>query len=182
MEINFKANLISKTYVRKLNPTAKKFVPHEVSFVEINPLQESDIKALKKMSKLWGDDSIFANTIYYFAKRDPRKRTFILTEQEKEFEKLEPEKILGLTQLTRELSGIYDIEYLETKPEYQLENKNREYKKIGSQILDCLKKVFYESNLKVDYIFDRVEFYMKNGFIFEDAVLGDLVWKAPKNK
>ena len=185
MEINFKANFINKTSVKKLSPVTKEFVSHEVSFVEINPRLKDDIKALKKMANLWGEDSVFASTIFYFAKkdpRDPRKRTFLLTDQKDSFEKLEPQKILGITQLDKEKAGESCIEYLETKPEFQCCNNEREYKELGSTILDSLKKVFQDKTLKVDYIFDRVDFYLNNGFNFRDEVLGDLIWKAQKRK
>ena len=180
MEINFKANFINTTQIMKLNPTTKKFVSHEVSFVEINPRLKDDIKALKKMAKLWGEESIFAHTIFYFAKKDPRKRTFLLTEQVDKFEKLEPEKILGITQLSKEIAGESCIEYLETKPEFQYYNDKRKYKKVGSKILDNLKNIFQDKALKVDYIFDRVDFYLQNGFIFKDEVLRDLIWEAKR--
>ena len=180
MEINFKANLINKPNIKKLCPTTNEFVSHKVSFVEINPRLKDDIKALKNMSKLWDKDSIFASTIYYYAKKDPRKRTFLITEQADKFEKLEPEKILGITQLSKEVAGEHSIEYLETKPELQCCNIKRNYKKIGSCILDNLKEVFQNKTLKVDYIFDRVDFYLQNGFYFRDEVLGDLIWNANK--
>ena len=180
MEINFKANYLNTTNIEKLSPTTKKFVPHEVSFVEINPRLKDDIKALKKMTKLWGEDSTFASPILYFAKTDPRKRTFFITEQKDSFEKIDPKKILGITQLGKEIAGECSIEYLETKPGLQYSDKGREYKKIGSCILDGLKEIFQDKTLKVDYIFDRVEFYLHNGFDFRDEVLSDLIWNANK--
>ena len=180
MEVNFKANYISNPNIKKLSPVTKEFVSHEVSFVEINPRLKDDIKALKKMANLWGEDSVFASTIFYFAKKDPRKRTFLLTDQKDSFEKLEPQKILGITQLDKEIAGECCIKYLETKPDFQYCNDEREYKKIGSNILKGLKKVFHNKTLTVDYIFDRVDFYLHNGFDFRDNVLSDLIWNANK--
>lgn len=182
MEINFKANLINTTYVRKLSPTAKKFVPHEVSFVEINPRLKDDIKALKKLANHWGAKSMFANSIYKKAKTNPNEKTYLLTEQSSNFEKLDFTQILGITQLSKEETDKYCIEYLETKPDLQKSNKNRDYKRIGSRILHSLKKTFYNKKIRVNYIFEELNFYLSNGFDFEGELFGDLTWKAQKRK
>ena len=182
MEINFKANLINKTCVRKFSPTAKNFVPYEVSFAEINPYSRKDLKALKKLTKTWGDKSYYAKTIYSLNKSNPNLKTYVLTEQETDFKKLDPKKILGIAQMRKESSDLYCIDFLETKPELQKTNKERNYKRIGSRMLHCFKKTFFDKTLKVDYIFDEIQFYINNGFYFNDPVLMELIWKLQKRK
>lgn len=181
MEVNFKANYVNSTYIRRYNPLTKKFVPQSVSFVEFNHKDRHDIRTLRKVSKSWTGAS-YARNIYQYAKTKPDKRTFAITKQEDHFEKLEPDKILSLCQLAREDYKNYCIEFLETKPEYQQENKSREYKRIGSRTLHSLKKRFYDKTIKVNYLFTKIEFYMNNGFDFKDSMFGDLIWKAPKRK
>jgi hypothetical protein len=182
MEINFKANLINKTCVRKFNPAIKKFVPHEVYFVEINPRLKEDIKALKKLAKSWGDKSLFANSVYKNAKTNPKEKTYLLTEQASGYDKLDFTQVLGITQLSKEETDKYCIEYLETRPDLQKSKKEREYKRIGSRILHNLKKIFYDKKIRVNYIFEELNFYLNHGFDSNGEPFGELVWKAQKRK
>ena len=181
MEINFKANYLNSTYIRKLNPATKKYAPDMVHFVEINPQNKKDIKALKKVAQIW-DRKSYANRIYQNAKSKPNLKTYILTRQDSDYEILEHDNILGLCQLSKGNYDVFCIEHLQTKPEYQVENKNREYKKIGSRIIHSLKKVFYDKTLKVNYLFDKIPFYIDNGFDFESDVFGDLTWRSQNRK
>lgn len=181
MEVNFKGKYLNSTYVRKLNPSTKKYVPEIVHFVEINSQNKKDIKTLKKLAKSW-DNKSFADTIYVNAKTKPNLRTYALTSQTSDYETLSPENILGLCQLSKENYDVFCIEHLQTKPEYQQENKSREYKRIGRRIVHSLKKVFYDKTLRVNYLFDKISFYMDNGFDFESDLFGDLTWKAQNRK
>ena len=104
------------------------------------------------------------------------------TKQNSNYEKLNYEDILSLCQISKENPQQYCIEHLETKPGYQQENRDREYKRIGSRTLHSLKKAFYDKSISVNYLYTRIEFYMKNGFDFEDSIYGDLIWKAPNKK
>lgn len=181
MEINFKANYLNSTYIRKLNPVTKKYVPEKVHFVEINSQNKKDIKTLKKLAKSW-DNKSFADTIYVNAKTKPNLRTYALTSQTSDYEILSPEDVLGVCQLSKENHNVFCLEHLQTKPEFQQENKDREYKRIGRRIVHSLKKVFYDKTLRVNYLFDKIPFYMDNGFDFESDLFGDLIWKASKRK
>ena len=180
MEVNFKANFINKTYVQKLNPVTSQFCSQEVSFVEINPRLKDDIKALKKLVNNWGSRSLFTDLIYKIAKSDPRRKTYFLTEQSSDFEKIDFTKILGISQLSKEDVNQYCIECLETRPDIQKSNKARNCLGVGTEILESLKKLFFDKRLRVNYIFEELDFYLKNGF--ENEPFGDLVWKAQNRK
>ena len=180
MEVNFKANLLSKTYVRKLDPIKNKFVPHEVSFLEINSREKRELKAIKRLGCLWNSEEDFATKIFRKAKSDPRLRTFVLTTQQENFDTVDETKILGITQLSKENPEQYCIEYLETDPRQQYTNKDREFKKVGRRILHSLKKAFYDKSIRVKYLMERTSFYYDNGFEFVDDFFGDLVWNAQK--
>lgn len=152
-----------------------------VHFVEINSQNKKDIKVLKKIAKNW-DSKSYASNIFEKAKSQPTLKTYALTKQNSDYENLEHENVLGLCQLSKEMGDVVCIEYLQTNPEFQIENKNRVYKKIGSRILHSLKKVFYDKTLRVNYLFEKITFYMDNGFDFESEVFGDLIWKAQGHK
>lgn len=182
MEINFKANPLSKTYVRKYSPIKNKYVPFEVNFLELNSREKNDIKPLKRLSRLWNSEEDFARKIYRKAKLNPNLRTFVLTTQNYNFEKVDEEKILGITQLSKENSEQYCIEYLETNPKYQFSNETREFKSIGKRTLHSLKKTFYDKSIRAKYLMSRASFYWDNGFDFVDDFLGDLVWKTQQRR
>ena len=181
MQVNFKGNYLNSTNVKKLNPTTRKFAPELAHFVEIDSRNKKDIKALKRVAQTWNNDS-YANRIYQNAKSKPNLKTYILTRQDSNYEILESDNILGLCQLSKENYDVFCIEHLQTKPEYVQENKNREYKTIGRSILDSLKKVFHDKTLRVNYLFEKIPFYMDNGFDFVDELFGDLVWKNSGQK
>lgn len=181
MEINFRARCIDSTNIRKITPLLKKNVARPVSFIEFNTSEKNDIKVLKKVAKDW-KDSAFAKRIYELAKSKPDKKIFAITKQNSDFENINHKDILSLTLLTKEYPKKYCIDFLETKPEYQQENKSRKYKRIGSRTLHCLKKHYIDSSIKVNYLYSKIEFYMNNGFDFEDSIFGDLVWQAPDRK
>ena len=181
MEVNFKGKYLNSTYVRKFNPTTKKYVPEMVHFVEINSQNKKDIKTLKKMAQS-RDEMSFANQIYQKAKSKPNLMTYVLTNQSSDYEILSPEDVLGVCQLSKENYDVFCLEHLQTKPEFQQENKDREYKRIGRRIVHSLKKIFYDKTLRVNYLFDKIPFYMDNGFDSESDLFGDLTWKAQKRK
>ena len=130
MEVNFKGKYLNSTYVRKLNPSTKKYVPEMVHFVEINSQNKKDIKTLKKVAQTW-DKTSFATQIYQKAKSKPNLMTYVLTNQSSDYESLSPEDVLGVCQLSKENHDVFCLEHLQTKPEFQQENKEREYKCIG---------------------------------------------------
>ena len=148
MEINFKANLINTTHVRKLNPITKQFTPHKVSFVEINSKSRRDIKTLKKLAKAWGEKSYYAEVIYLITKTFPSFRTYLLTEQDADFKNIDHKKVLGITQLSQISKDHLCIDYLETRPEYQKTNPNREYKKNWFRNITQLEKNFYKQDIR----------------------------------
>ena len=53
MEINFKANLVSKTTVMQRNWLMSKYDPKEVSFVKLNLQSPEEFLVLKKLKNLW---------------------------------------------------------------------------------------------------------------------------------
>lgn len=180
MEINFKGQFLNKTLVEKYNYISKTFVPTEVSFVELKNSSKKDLKTLKKISWRWGYKT-FASRIYREAKNDPKVRTFALTTQNSNYEKLDSKKILGLGQTTLERPGVYNLDYLQAHPNYIADNKNREYKNIGTGLINGLKKLFNDNIITVTSLPAAIDFYLKNGFNFCNFFLFDLYWKN-KNK
>ena len=183
MEINFKANLVNKTYIRKYNSSKQKYLPEQVSFVELLHGDVGDKKVLKKITRKWKAPN-FANLIYDKFKKRPDYRTFALTTQNDNFEKLDDAKILGLEQISTE-SGV-SIEYLQTMPYTKYPQKDREYKKVGSRMVHCLKKEYYYNKIGANALWSVIDFYYKkHGFDHaypDEDDLGVLVWRRPERR
>ena len=50
------------------------------------------------------------------------------------------------------------------------------------QKIHNLKKIFYDKKIRVNYIFEELNFYLNHGFDFNGEPFGELVWKAQKRK
>lgn len=136
--IKFEGNVLHSL----VTSTKNKKLP--ISFVEIDFSNPSDIEAVGKAKRYWRNN-FFLKQIYNMALDKYKNRDFypsthvcILTSQEKGFEKLIYDKILGIVHFvqTRYPKEIR-IEHIETKPKYRV--KNREINGVGSYISDFLK-------------------------------------------
>ena len=174
MEVNFKANFINKTSIQKYNSATGSFLPHAVSFVELSNKNLTDRWVLKKTSRLWKNS--YAYDMYKNQRKNKDLRFFAITEQDTNFEVLEAKKILGLSQVMNIDVGVYNVDYLQTNPQYTVNMTNRKYKKIGTTMLDNLKNVFHYNTLKLTSLYDVIDFYLNNNFRFENFYLSDLVW------
>ncbi len=177
MEINFKANLITKPTIIKKGRLCQKYKPIEVSFVRLDTQSIRDINLLKKLKKMWPltfvsnickDVSLYSNLFTVYA----------LTTQQDNFEKLSPNKILGLAEITNEQNEI-SLEYLQTHPKYEYDEnvKERKFKKIGNTMLDCIKNLEHVKKIYTNSLFSIIPFYEKNGFKPDTKNEARLCWE-----
>ena len=179
--INFQARYITSGFLKDSEHNNKC-----VNFVELELDSNSDKKTLKKTNRNWikeyrklckkqnsetNTDAYLAESIYRNFKRarkTPNSKTFYaITTQNDNFEKLNHEDILGLTEITTHYVGKYEIENLQAKPNCTASIQNKPYHKIGTSIIDCLKKALPYKEIQVSPIFDVSEFYEKNGFEYD---------------
>ena len=148
MKINFKGSFIQSAVVSKResfnNNTEIKSIP--VSFVELQNNSANDLETLNK-------------------DKSNKFRFFVLTQQTSNFKTLEAEKILGITEVVTRDKNTKRIEYLQTSPEFININKNSKFQKIGTTMLNCIKKMFFDKNLVLHSVNNALEFYAKNGFV-----------------
>ena len=187
--ISFQANYITSGIVKK-RTLDNKYQNQDVAFVEFDLNSYSDKRTMKKISKAWSKEfnklekqgeklsgeTCFAKTIWDYFKiscRKPDLRSYYaITTQTDNFEKLNPDEVLGLARVTNEGLGIYELEHLQVKPEHTAFIKNPEYKRIGSGVLDCLLLSLPFREFKVVPTFAAAEFYAKYGFQFDPDTLG----------
>ena len=165
---SFKGRFISSlkiTPVKSINP------PLKVSAVEINPIDNCDIKALKNVHSLW--NGAFTKNIYNDAHAikltqipSSNEKFFILTKQTENFDNINPEMVLAEAKIITnnpDTRSIY-LDYLQVEPDNMHEAENRIYKGIGSKMLDFLKLHYKNKDIHLHAVFSTLEFYAKNGF------------------
>ncbi len=168
--VYFGAKFIQTIPVKQYSYRAKTYSSVPVSFVELNPFDKQDLKTLEKIIYEFGDDS-YAGNIYFDAKHFnqdiPRllMRFFAITKQKDSFEKLKPEEILGLADITEKGGFKINLNYLQTHPQYlNSYPRPKFYKGIGTAIIDCLKNMAQKINLRSTPSSATINFYKKNGF------------------
>lgn len=182
--INFTANLVD-------SPTIKQrkygffWKPIDVSIVELDSTKLSDVNALGKTSKSWEKKgAIYVNHILYniipylkagFA--DIKDHYYALTTQRDNFEKLEPENILGLMLFREKNDYKNEICYLEVSPSTtKRKNLFRKYKEVGKTLVEFVKSQFSQKKIEVWSDLDAIDFYKKRGFRRRSRNICNLCW------
>ena len=169
--ISFKANLVSRTTVQKLDSNNNPLF-HNVAFVELQPVSLRDKKTLDELARLWcGTEDSFASSIRedfkdVYKQGNPNKRFFALTEQSGKFEKLDTLYILGLMEITQHTFKKFWIDYLQVAPDFCYSVKDRRMQHIGKSMIESLKKLLPDKNLYLDPVSTAKKFYEKQGFSF----------------
>lgn len=190
--INFKGSFINNVYIKKYNKND--YISHQVSFVEINPRNKNDLKALEQIKDNWF--GLYEGVIYNSAFNDSmlpenRNRSFYaLTKQVDNFEKMDSSKILGIIELGK-LNKYNTVNFLQVDPQYlsektqkkfwaqsrQNKSHNKKYKGIGSAILEALKKMS-DKSIDLYALKGTEDFYQKNGFKLKSLLKPNyFIWK-----
>ena len=166
--LSFKA--VKKEYmptVKELDANTLKYNDKKISFVELNSFNTNDMITLNNISKDW-DKSMFAKSIYQDAQNinefediDCNVKFYAITTQNKNHEKLIPEKILGLCEIKEEGYKKAFVEFVESNPE-SINNPYAKYKAIGNGIFQALKN--YYDNISLQSTVTALKFYERQGF------------------
>lgn len=168
MNVSFKANYICNSQVSKNSK------PCSLSFVQIDTKNTSDIIALKELGYMYGKNTYFsdifdnANLDYLYGFNSKYKQYYALTTQTKDFNKLDSEQILGLVQVEPD-EHYNEIKYLQVLPTQNYSNPEREYKNIGSSIIDTVTKIYPNKKLMLYSTDAALNFYKKIGFVQDES-------------
>ena len=91
------------------------------------------------------------------------KKYYVLTCQKRNFEKLDPDSILGAVQVESH-EKYNEINYLQVIPEQNYLNPEREYKNVGASIVDTILKLYPNKQLMLYSSNSAINFYKKIGF------------------
>lgn len=162
--INFRASYIDSTNILKRYENSYK--PFEAQLVEFNPDDKNDLFTIKEVSDLWGEGyAVDINENFKIKNFKKNKRhVYGLTSQKGNYNYIQPDNVLGLVEFI-ENKDSNKISFLQVSPENQAYQFGRpDYKKIGTRIIDLLKKMYSSKPMKLHSAFSAKFFYLKNGF------------------
>ena len=166
--INFTANYIDRTQVKKLYDVQNSNM--DVAFVEFNSANKNDLRTLESLSYSWGPSEL-PHFIYICADEQAKgasslafDRFFAITRLQDSYEKINPQNVLGIAQ-TSHACGAVEIQFLQTHPEYEYANPNRQIKKVGNALVKSIQKFFKNFDIDVVPKNSAETFYEKLGFV-----------------
>lgn len=184
--ITFRAKYLSTQTIQKLN-NQDNYDNISTAFVQLSPHNKNDLKAIQNVQGLWGGSRSFALSIAQCATReandipDDRNKYYAITKQKSKFEKLNPYDILGLAKVTERADAKHEIDFLQVEPTCEAYSFIREYKSLGTAMLEGIKKAAKGFDVILHTVPAAINFYLKNGFEFT----GDnweMIWHAVKSK
>ena len=168
--INFKANFITETSVKRLR-NEKEYATVPAYLVELDISSRSNLKALQKLSKSWENGDLYAADVCLRFQANQEKpennygeRFFVLTRQNRSWEKLDYRKILGVAELYEPSDTCTEIEFLQTNPKY-LREINPKMKNIGKSIVEAFIEMVKSKEFSLFTTPTAKMFYEKLGFV-----------------
>ena len=167
--VSFKATFVDNVNIKTLN-NRRNYVDKQVSFVKRNPYSRSDYNSIVDIGNLWGDvDPNYVMSMLHHSdiiKDNEKRDIYFLTEQEENFRKIIPEKVLGMIEITKhkEYNKIY---FIQTRPDiayYTAPGRKRKNKDIGLAMLTMAEKLSNGKDIILNAVKAAVEFYKKYGF------------------
>lgn len=165
---NFNAKFVSKAQVLKLDNIDNLYKQKNISFIEVNPKNKQDVKAIYNISKDWGKNSLAPNikdTVIDLSRRIKNIfgiKIYALTTQNKNFRTLESDKVICLSEIIPLKDKIF-LSYIQTKPNQMFSSNEKEYKNIGSTMIKTIRNK-YNKPIVAHSLADAVPFYEKLGF------------------
>lgn len=169
--ISFTACLKSNTTIQSRQ--GNNFSPKQAYIVELDKNDEQDLTSLHNISLLWSKEN--SNFVpYLFSdfikdvefKPDVNKdHCFVLTLQEDDFEKIDPQKVLG-TALFSEEDIENELNWLQVQPKNNsvFQPVNRKYKDVGTAIVSYIQDKYAGKPIFVNSSNTAIDFYKKLGF------------------
>ena len=171
-DISFRAIPINKTYVKKLDKKTNKFLICPVNFVKIDAVNRLDLEAIDNVANNWENAKYIQPiaTSAHWLNEGSRNNVdiYAITTQQSDYGKLDYDKILCMAEMRddNDYPKYKRLFYIQVKPNAinvnQKDNKNFKY--IGSAMLDSLKQICKNICLYTEKDENIVNFYKRNGF------------------
>lgn len=182
---SFKGSFVNNVNIK--HREGNEYKPYKASFVELNPKDKQDLSIFKDLEHSWMGASNYAlcdDAVVSSKNSNDNRMYFALTSQKKDFHKMEPEKVLGLVEMTKGPEENY-INFLQVHPDNitqkpmgkvmkkvltlltgkknNLDVPENEYKGIGTFILNSIKNIS-DKSLSFYATDNEMSFFKKNGF------------------
>lgn len=170
-QINFTANFIKHTNVQK-RYYPDSYYNKEASIVELDKNDANDVDTLYKTSVSWTQNGArFASEIFHEAVKGyeyddvVKEHYYAVTEQNNNYDKLEPDKILGMMLFSESKYNENEINWFQVKPNSNFVNsRDRAYKHVGKALINLLKEKHSDKTIYVKSSAAAVDFYKSQGF------------------
>ena len=177
--LNFGAIPLKRVRVSKYDNKSKKFLPQEANFVILDKKNQNDITAINALPKLWEKAKfikpICTDTNWSISKE--YINIYAVTLQKNNFDKLNPNLILGMADMREQQLDGNELSYLQVKPTARnLNSPYKMYKGVGSSVIKGLKKTYDQIYLTSIEDENTEMFYKNRGFIPVLKQVGDFVW------
>ena len=147
-----------------------------VSFVEMNPFDESDVCSMNKVAYIWGNNggesSLISDIFQYEGKstNDVESRYFVLTKQNEDFDKIRPSKVLGIVKTTNAGKNSVEIDGVQVNPFYVYNNPYSDLSEVGKTMMKLLQDNFSDKNLFAYVPKNVIPFFKKLGWTMTDKI------------
>ena len=171
--VNFGAHLVSRSSVPYRNPDTENVELQPVAFVRYDRHNSADLETLLAVENLWQKPNIATRIRHaaYNIKNGYNNNgdIYALTTQTDSFEKLDPDKILGMAAISENNPYEIFLSNIIARPDDITHNK------VGTTILDKLKNMYDSIEL---FSNEGVEgFYIRNGFRKVEDYKSHYLWK-----
>ena len=172
--VSFKANYIGPmaflTKSSNANGSAA-IVPG--SFVELDPKNNIDVDSIADVSANWGFFDSLAYDVFDDMERINKNlmrykedsKFYAMTLQQSNFEELEPEKVLGVTEVSKKDESTIKINYLQVDPSNTRNKASAKFKRLGTNFLNYIKNIYPNNDIYLRSTDSAKKFYKFNGFV-----------------
>jgi len=178
---NFGAKLISRTNIKKYEGNDDKYKDYKASFIEIDPKNKNDRRAMSDAVYYWKSDSYGMNVVARMddlAKNEddnPADKIYAITTQKDRFSKLDSDRIEAVAHVF-ETNKRVQLVYLQVNPDLIYGWKNPDYKYVGKGMIDSLKDKYHDRSIILVPSKTAEKFYEKQGFEYFNDGENRMIW------
>ena len=137
--LNFQAKRIKRAPIYKLNgEKGAGYIPITGSIIEIDTKRTKDMDAVELAISKWGEEDSYGKHIIRDAKESRKTgstsnngKILVITLQQDNFNNLESDKILGLSEITDCGKNKIEINFLQVRPDIAGKKEGKQYINIG---------------------------------------------------
>ena len=148
-KISFKANTISYSTITKIKPNN---IEEKVigSFVELDTKIKDDYNAIRAIAHNWDNgysiavdifDNFVADKYSIHVFNTHPNRYFAIIDKDSPVDKILPESILGIAQISKKFNNTFNLDFIQTNPKHIKDARNRGFKHIGKTLINSIIKI-----------------------------------------